>query len=360
MHLHAPLDVAPFSRFAMSPPTLNHSSDLSTPSRSQSPSVDFASIRTLVRDLLPSSRSLQQLERFPARLHIIYLLHLRDGSHLVLKCPPSPRTRVLRCENFSLANESTALGIFTSMTSCPFSVPEVIRYESASTTIGTPYLLRTHVGGTPLRDLAGRLASTHRDTIDQSLGYFLRFQSSLTGPSFGPLVTVNSGRGARTWREAFMLLLESILRDAEDMLIALPYDMIRSGIQAKISALDQVSTPRLVALDAGRPENVIIDSRTNNINGLVGWGATIWGDPLLAAVFWFNDVENIREAFWQGLGRQNGVGQAAGEVERLQIYAVFRAAYAVVSQYYRPAQEELQELEGRRCLTRALSELQGA
>ncbi|KAK7540579.1 uncharacterized protein J3D65DRAFT_549781 [Phyllosticta citribraziliensis] len=344
----------------MSPPTLNHSSDLQTPSRSQSPSVDFASIRTLVRDLLPASRSLQQLERFPARLHTIYLLHLRDGSRLVLKCPPSPRTRVLRCEHFSLANESHALGIFTSITSCPFAVPQILRYEGGSTVIGTPYLLRSHVGGTPLRDLASRLTSTDRDTINRSLGYFLRFQSSLTGPSFGPLVTVNSGRGARSWREAFMLLVESVLRDAEDMLVALPYDMIRSGIQAKISALDHVATPRLVALDAGRPENVIIDQRTKEIAGLVGWGATIWGDPLLAAVFWFNDVDNIRGAFWQGLGRPNGVGQGAGEAERLQIYAVFRAAYAVVSQYYRPGQEELQELEGRRSLTRALSELQGA
>ncbi|KAK7543558.1 hypothetical protein IWX49DRAFT_594793 [Phyllosticta citricarpa] len=352
----------------MSPPALNHhSSDLQTTSRSQSPSVDFARVRTLVRDLLPASRPLQQLERFPARLHTIYLLHLRDGSRLVLKCPPAPRTRVLRCEHPSLANESRALGIFTNITSCPFAVPQILRYEGAasSSTIGTPYLLRSHVDGTPLRDLAGRLTSTDRDAINQSLGYFLRFQSSLTGPSFGPLVTVSSGRGARSWREAFMLLLESVLRDAEDMLIALPYDMIRSGIQAKLRALDHVSTPRLVALDAGRPENVIVDPRSKQIAGLVGWGATVWGDPLLAAVFWFDDVDNVRGAFWQGLGRPGGVGgqaAAAGETERLQIYAVFRAAYAVVSQYYRPGgpQEERHELEGRRSLTRALSELQAA
>ncbi|GME35116.1 aminoglycoside phosphotransferase protein [Neofusicoccum parvum] len=282
-------------------------------SRPQSPSPDLAGIQKLLREHFRSSRtSLQQLERLPASLHRLYLLHLTDGARLVLKCPPAASTRLLRSEHHSLITEAHVLELLTS--SRPpvhVPVPRLLRADTNpdAEPLGSTYLLRTHVHGIPLAQLRPHLSGTDLAQIDHALGSYLRALTCLTAPAFGPALQVAAGKGSTSWREAFLLHLESVLRDAEDMLIALPYDFIRSLVQAQQAVLDQVRTPVLVAMDAGRSGSVLVDERRRCVSGMVGWGNSIWGDALLAGVCWGYSADQADESnrtFWGGFGGCDG------------------------------------------------------
>ena len=77
-------------------------------------------------------------------------------------------------------------------------------------------------------------------------------------------------------------MLESIMMDAEDMTINLPYHAVREAASSVVKELDDVKEARLVVLGLGRPQNVLLDRRTNNVVGLLDFGQTLWGDTAFA------------------------------------------------------------------------------
>lgn len=121
--------------------------------------------------------------------------------------------------------------------------------------------------------------------------------STITAPSFGLTHCVFAGTGSSNWREAFLSLLESALRDAEDVLVSIPYDSIRHYVGAHGALLDDIRRPQLVAMDVGNPRNVLVDERSRQVVGLLGLGNVVWGDPVMAGVF-----AGASDAFWEGFG----------------------------------------------------------
>lgn len=85
-------------------------------------------------------------------------------------------------------------------------------------------------------------------------------------------------KGFKTWREAFSSMMESIFVDGENVMVNLPYFQIRESISRWEIYLDDVQEARLVVLGFGRPENVLINRRTNEVTGLLDFGRAIWGD----------------------------------------------------------------------------------
>lgn len=86
-------------------------------------------------------------------------------------------------------------------------------------------------------------------------------------------------------------MVNSVLMDAEDSLVALPYAEIRHVVQRMGNELDDVQEARLVLgwadVEDEREEGegqpgvgVLIDRRENGITGFVGLGGAFWGDPM--------------------------------------------------------------------------------
>lgn len=193
----------------------------------------------------------------------------------MLKCPPPFNTRLLRHEQRGLETEA-----------------KIVELLAANT-----QLMLSHIPGTPLAEVAPYLSASERSIVDRTLGAYVRSITSLAAPSFGITHRVFSGTGSTTWREAFLSLLESALRDAEDMLVSVPYDSIRYHAARHGYLLEEISEARLVPLDMGGLENVLLDDRTKQVCGLLGFSNVIWGDPMMAAVF-----TNASEAFYEGYG----------------------------------------------------------
>jgi hypothetical protein len=268
------------------------------PSSSSSPnSPEFYSFQKLLRDAYQTSTiSLQRVERLRGHLHRMYTLRSSENTVYTLKCAPARTTLLLRHENRSLEIESRVLDLIKSNTRIP--VPKRLSFDVlTSNSIGAPYLLRSWIPGTSLIELLPYLSITERSSIDRTLGSHLAALTQLSRSSFGLVNRVHAGTGHQTWGEAFLSLLESVLRDGEDMLVSLPYDAIRFHVNLHKAFLNEITAPSLVALEAGDPRNVFINDRTKRIVGHLGFSMAVWGDPMLAGVFW-----GASDAFWEGYG----------------------------------------------------------
>lgn len=88
-------------------------------------------------------------------------------------------------------------------------------------------------------------------------------------------------------------MLDSLLMDAEDMLVSLPYGEIKYVLEMVGPELDQVTEATLIfglGVDSHDSEEIgdgerklgsvgiLIDRRGNEITGLVGLGGAVWGD----------------------------------------------------------------------------------
>lgn len=227
----------------------------------------------------------------------MYLTRLADSNFLVLKCPPAHNVRILRHEKHFLETERTTLETLHEYTHLP--VPQVIKHDSQGGELGSPYLMMTYLPGRKLSELSTILTSDERSSIDHTLGSYVGALTALSATQFGMTHRVFAKRGCDTWKEAFLALLEAILRDGEDMLVTVPYDSIRYYIGKSSHFLDEATQPRLVALNVCDPQNVLVNERTKQVTGLVGFSNVIWGDPLMSG-----GIAGGSDAFFEGLGER--------------------------------------------------------
>lgn len=93
-------------------------------------------------------------------------------------------------------------------------------------------------------------------------------------------------------------MLESLLRDAEDALVSVPYDFIRDQVRRHRNSLDQITQPKLVLLEIVNDQNNLVDPKTLTISGILDFSSAIWGDPFMSDAFY-----NPRMGFVEGFGK---------------------------------------------------------
>ncbi|KAH8724663.1 hypothetical protein GQ44DRAFT_750162 [Phaeosphaeriaceae sp. PMI808] len=346
MHL-PPLNVALYSIVTMSRGTYSRQT-IRPSSTASSSSSSSSAIQKVIQNVFRCSRILiQHAERLQGQLHQVYLTKLADGSCLVLKCPPAHNVRVLRHEKNSLETERMVLATLQEYTQLP--VPQVINYDSLGRTLGSPYLMISYIPGRQLSEISTKLTTGERENIDRTLGSYLKVLSTLSATQFGMTHLVFAKKGYNTWREAFMALLESILRDAEDMLVTIPYDSIRYYISKNSYFLDEVTKPRLVVVNACEQHNVLVNETTKEVSGIVGFSNVVWGDALMSG-----GVADGSDAFLEGYGECPV--RTGGVMARLLMYKAYRATVRIVAHHYR-SHQGTDELDARRSLSFALNDL---
>lgn len=237
-----------------------------------------STIQHIVRETFPlACLTIQQLEDFSGHLHRISQIRLSNGYQLTLKLSPSTTTPVLQHERYCLESEAA---IFSLLTKTNLPIPKLLRHDKASHHLGSPFLLVTTLPGIPYASALPYSSRSEREDISQQLHTIRTHINSHTSPNgtFGPAVMVAAGTGFSTWREAFKLMMKTILMDGEDMLVNLPYVEIRTAVAVHVKALDEIREAKLVILDLGKPENVLMERRSNVVTGILDFGQALWGD----------------------------------------------------------------------------------
>ncbi|KAI9680814.1 MAG: hypothetical protein M1817_004254 [Caeruleum heppii] len=328
--------------------------DQSTPPKTltsspSSSSLDVPTIDRHVRQVLGTTASLRRIEIFlrSTSLNVSYLLTLSDGTQITLKLPPPASLMLLRHERRAL--EASVLlhelldkhrGLLT---------PRLLSYDLSPGTLGVPFLLCSHFKGSSLRDVARRLHPSEYDTLSYRLKRLLKAMNQITSPAFGTLSQVVAGTGSSSWHCAFSRLVETILRDAEDMVITIPYHQIRDHVARFAPYLDEVEEARLVLLVSDPSTCLVVDEERLDIQGLVVDCPAMWGDPLLSSVF-----DETSETF-QGQPAPR-VMQPGQEVRTL-LYIIYRSVVQLTETFYRPKHSRHHELDARKRLKNALRRL---
>ena len=233
-------------------------------------------LQTIVMNSLHSSRlTIQRVEDVPSPVHPVRLLHLSDGSRLTLKINPPASTPLLKSERLDLETEAHSLTI---LAQSGLPIPKVLTHDASGKLLGSPFLLTNRLPGTKLATLLPHMTRPERMDMDRQLSDIETLMAQHLSPSFGPIAAVYSGQGFKCWREAFKAMLGSVLKDGEDMFVNLPYAQIRELVAKAESSLDEVQEARLIVLDLGDPDNVLVNDVTKEVTGLIDFKKAVWGD----------------------------------------------------------------------------------
>ena len=278
----------------------------------------------LIRQILENKKvfvsQLEEVEEVEGRagnLHRIYLLHLSEGTSvppsppLVLILPPPSYVKLLRIERQSL---ETVVELHRLVDDAKTdgevrkNVPRVLTYDFTAKKLGgTSFVLTTSPTQAepriPFLELEPTLSDCCPGPVSDGddLTHLPHLLTGLKSCVFGPLNWPPSRRtsaAARSWQGAFRLMMEDAVRDGEEMLVTLPYDLIRACLSKWEYALDGVKEGTLLFLkdsmstrrfeDDDVREDVDDEEQetgrmTRMMMGLWG-GATrwaIWGDSSL-------------------------------------------------------------------------------
>lgn len=312
---------------------------------------DFPQLQDMLQQtLLGHSLAVVQVDVLPGHLHNVNIIHLSNGSYLVLKAGPSPIVPLLRHERSLLDNEAHALRI---LARSDLPVPRILKHDPTGTRLDSPFLLSTFVPGARFSEVQKGMAPAERAAVERQLRFLIAAigQHVPSVPdSYGPLAVATSHQGYKTWREAFRWMLESVLMDAEDLLVNLPYAQIRSEVAKSDKVLDDVREARLVIPGLTEPRNILIDPSTNTITGLLDFGGALWGD-------WQIGVPEVAVGI-KGQMQVTVDVSIYGWLVKLTCvrYMIYHAIVTIVKHSYR-RQNDDHELDARRALVVALRQL---
>lgn len=270
-------------------------------------------------------------------------------------------------------------------------VPRILKHSPDSRELAYPYSILSTMppatAGDALSSAAMSLSVAERRSVDTQIGRLASELSTFTSPTqtFGPVPFVlsysstlarmsqetsegaaqssHAEAGSSSWAIALMSMLESVLRDGEDMSVLLPYELIRAHYRRLKWRLDEVRTPRLLVLNVEDACNVLLVRRpeTHDVRvvGLRDWSHGVFGDPMLADCFQ-GASEGIWEGWRGGIGATEWTeGTGKGAAVRLQLYKVYNVIVRLITEFYRPQTgSSARELEARRMLRSALDALE--
>ena len=287
MHLPPLPSILPHDQLTM----VYQTPHLLSPPQTPQPSNLHKTINLILQPSYLTISSMEDLSNH--HLHRLVAISLSDGSRLVLKISPPSATLLLRQEHHLLTSEAAALA---TLAKSSLPVPQVLKYERGSTHLGRPFLLTSRLPGIKYSEVLPYLTHSDKATIEMQLRSLRSCISQHSSSTFGPaglVATAKEGGGYKTWREAFIAMLESVMQDGEDMMVNISYFQIREAVSRWESYLDEVTEARLLVLGLGKPENVLIERRTNEVTGLLDFGMAVWGDPAMGVGGGKTDIRSL-------------------------------------------------------------------
>lgn len=211
-----------------------------------------------------------------------FLVTFDDGSDAVVKTAPTHEDRLLTYEHDLVRSEALVYRLLADVPGVP--VPRVLLEDMTRSVWPGDVVVASRLGGTPWGECGlGRVDDDPRAARAQhELGALMGRLHQVTGPVFGYVGEASPLR-AGTWAEAFRLMVEAALGDAERWAVPVPADEVRATLARHRPTLDQVRTPALVHTDLW-PGNLFLDPATGELVGVIDPERAVWGDPLLELV----------------------------------------------------------------------------
>jgi len=202
-----------------------------------------------------------------------YRVHFDDGRRAVAKIVGADTSRLYRYELGLLGTEALT---YRMLSDSGVPVPRVLHTDFSRAAVDADVVVAEHLPGVPWLEL--QLDDAQNARVRHRLGAVMADLHRVQAPTFGYPAAAAALSGP-TWREAFGLMIDAVLDDAERWGVVLPAARVRAAVAAHGASLDAVTRPVVVHTDlwAG---NIFLDPETLEVVGIIDTERTLWGDPL--------------------------------------------------------------------------------
>lgn len=255
-----------------------------------------------------------------------YRLRMTDGANLIMKISPRSATKLMRYEYELMKTEIEVLQMLDQINQIP--VPKVLAYDRSRTMIDGEYFIMEQLAGQPYNQVKENMSTNERAAIEQQLGALARALHDIKGTGFGHYCDPMNEH--MTWREVFLMLINSVLDDGEEagMKLSMPYDELRHMISSKSICMNEVTEPSLVHWDLWDGNFFVKDG---SITGIIDFERALWADPLFE--HYFSNTGLDTSSFIRGYGRYEQLTRS--EQQRIACYKLYLALIMYVECHYR-------------------------
>lgn len=212
----------------------------------------------------------------------VHLLTLADGRQAILKVAPPPEVAVLRYERDIMAAEVEVMRLVSDHTDVP--IARVLWHDTSCTRVPSELFLMEVLPGQLLSGVRAGLTTKQQQVIDTQVASMLRQINALTRVGFG--LAAPSAPVFGRWSDAFMHMVDDVLADggAAKVTLPMPPELIRAVVSDAADLLDEVTQAQLVHWDLW-DGNILVDSASLQVTGLIDFERALWGDPVMELQF---------------------------------------------------------------------------
>ena len=261
--------------------------------------------------------------------NVTYKICLTDGRNVVLKIAPPPDVQVMTYERNLMENEVAAMRLIEANSTVP--IPHIDFADFTHDLVNANWFFMPFIEG----DNYGALMEEGCTTPYEDAAFFVQLGSrnrelnEIRGPRFGPISNPRSD----TWREEFLLMIESAIQDGErlDVDLGWDYDLVRKVIREHEGLLDEVTEPEFCEWDLWNGNTIF---QSGQIAAIIDHERAFFGDPLIEACFTAIDLPSFgdAEAFMRGYGKPR---LTESESKRRRLYTLYLILIMVIETEYR-------------------------
>jgi len=237
------------------------------------------------------------------------------------------------------------------------SVPilQIHHYGQSCNGSRASYILFEYPKGITLRQAQSVLSYNIIRQTRKSLDRYLAAIHTIINSSFGYLAN-NNTTSYDTWKDFFLSMFHHLLRDAEDLMLILPYDQIRNGLSQLEVYLDDVKIPQLTLCRVVSDDQIFVDETTGEITEICIMDGAIWGDPLME----MSTSTSPSSSLWTMSERDSKsrleLRRYDSTTARMMLYACYQYVMDIVDACHR--QDQLgKDLAPRRGLIKTLQQI---
>jgi aminoglycoside phosphotransferase (APT) family kinase protein len=253
--------------------------------------------------------------------NVAYRVRLIDETEVILKIAPRKDVPVMTYEENMMSRE---VMFMRKIKALDIPCPDVYGYDDTHTICDSDYFFMEKLQGDSLEHIKMDLSEQDLKEINTSIGVLTKTWQHDKALYFGYPFLLNLQ--APTWKEAFLKMMDAVLKDGKRHQVDLGYDytVIMQTVFNQQDCLDEVIDAHFVHWDCW-DSNVFVDR--HQLSGILDFERGFYGDPLAEALFRMKHPDQLI-----GYGKTNFTDT---EIKRMRLYDLYLALVMGVEDSFR-------------------------